>query len=99
MKQLAQGERICRVIRHTAKTGAPGSAFLLTPIANCNIIIAVCNRGRDTVKFSLRVAALPAIVLPSLGLIPMARAAVDGQWVIAAPEGPGGILLELKSDG
>ena len=38
-------------------------------------------------------------LLLSLGLIPMARAGVDGQWVIATPGGAGSILLDLKSDG
>ena len=48
---------------------------------------------------SLQAAALAAMALSSLGLVPAAQAGVDGQWVIAVPGSQGGILLELKSDG
>jgi erythromycin esterase len=35
----------------------------------------------------------------SLGVLPAARAGVDGQWVASLPTGPSGSVLELKSDG
>lgn len=45
-----------------------------------------------------RTAALAAIALLSLGLVPAAQAAVDGQWAITMP-GAGDLVLELKNDG
>jgi erythromycin esterase len=35
----------------------------------------------------------------SLGILPAARAGIDGQWVADMPTGPSGPVLELKSDG
>jgi len=35
----------------------------------------------------------------SLGVLPAARAGIDGQWLPALPTGPSGSVLELKSDG
>ena len=35
----------------------------------------------------------------SLGVLPAARAGIDGQWLPALPNGPSGSVLELKSDG
>lgn len=48
---------------------------------------------------SLQAAALAAMALASLGLVPVAQAGVDGQWAIAVPGSSAGVRLELKSDG